>query len=119
MTKIYIILRNFIDKDLSRLTGKGSNILLLLIFPWIFMPLISNTVTIETYKFITLIAVIENIALIIFSIWRALRLFRAFAIRGDQKYDYEIKHGLAHDYAKSESRTKAKRKSNLVSRLKR
>ena len=94
-------------------------IMLCVSFPWLIFFLFRsqlNSAFVPTVQFVLLVF---SIAWLSFAIWRMGRMIKAGAIRGDRKYDYEIKHGLSHDYADTESRTKSKRRSLLASLIKR
>jgi hypothetical protein len=62
------------------------------------------------------IAVISAAAWTAFAWWRGYRLFQAFGIRGDRRFDQREKFALPSEYRTSESATRTKQKRRMVQR---
>lgn len=104
-------LRRFVDRDLSRggIARSGSwwfvIALLLACAP---VPFVERWFDDRSPVALAL-ALAPTLAWLGFVGWRAWRLCRAAAIRGDRAFDRSGRHLLSADYARSESATKARR----------
>lgn len=108
----YFKLRRMVDRDLSRSGPQRNGVwsftiaLLLAVWP---LPFVEHPFGPAEYAVMT-VGVITTTSWLLFVCWRATRLFRAMALRGDREYDRHDKYCLSQDYRDTHSATQARRR---------
>lgn len=108
----YLKLRRVVDRDLSRGGLQRSGLWSFLIALWLAVwpvPLVQRPFGSADYALIT-IGVITTTFWLLFVCWRASRLIRATALRGDRAYDRHDKYCLAREYHDTHSATRTRRR---------
>ena len=110
--KAFVLLRRFVDWDLSRGPGVGiGNLtLLVLIVPWLTVLPLRDILIGSAWTTVLSVTAIATATWLGFVAWRGWRLIRITGIRGDRAYDRTGKFGLSSDYRETESATETKRR---------
>lgn len=104
--KLSLGLRRFVDWDLSRPSGAKAGTLSLLIG---FAPVVPGVALRASAPLAC--GALVSLAWFGFVGWRASRLLRAAAVKGDRQFDRKTKFTLPPEYAASESVTAARRRA--------
>jgi hypothetical protein len=109
----YMRVRRWVDHDLANRYRPAS------LFVPLFVALIGTAIALQVGGAASAIGwtiALPGAACLGFALWRALRLMRAAAIKGDRQYDRRTKFTLSPEYHSSESVTAASRRKRARQR---